>query len=337
MAKMFYTAAEAAEKLGKTEDDLKALARQGQLREFRDAGTINYKVDDIDKLVAASGGAPAAEDNAGSAMLELEPAEDDDSVAGEIMLEPVEDSGVELAPSGTDILALDKVDFDDTATGAQTPSNEGSSVPSVGVSVFDDDEGDEEADPLASTAVTDLAGLALEGSGSGSGIMDLARESDDTSLGQELLDEIYTDDIEATADMGDDTRAGLDEAMPEATGDDEDLPAEVAAVVEPAAAAPAAGLVAPAAAVTDDPASSALTAVLGVGVIVLGFGGLAAAALVQPRSGQLAQPKHDDLRRRFTGAGGGGRWPGVLFGEAVEVVAPLAWWLGVMKRRELGA
>ena len=48
MAKMFYTAAEAADKLGKTEDDLKGLARAGQLREFRDAGSINYKIEDID-------------------------------------------------------------------------------------------------------------------------------------------------------------------------------------------------------------------------------------------------------------------------------------------------
>jgi hypothetical protein len=33
--------------------------------------------------------------------------------------------------------------------------------------------------------------LSLEGVGSGSGLLDLTRESDDTSLGAELLDEIY--------------------------------------------------------------------------------------------------------------------------------------------------
>ena len=272
MAKMFYTAAEAADKLGKTEDELKGLARAGQLREFRDAGSINYKIEDIDKLAPDSGGADSGES---SAILELEPVDAADSAAGEITLEAVEDSGIDLAPSGTDILAIDKLDFDDTATGAQTPSSEGSSVPSVGVSVFDDDV-DEEADPLASTAITDLAGLALEGSGSGSGIMDLARESDDTSLGQELLDEIYTDDVEATADMGDDTRAGLDDAMPEATSEDEDA-AEVEAVAE--RVAPAAVGVAEVAGA--DPWGSAVTAVLGVGLIVLCFGGLAAASLVR--------------------------------------------------------
>jgi len=293
MAKMFYTAAEAAAKLGKTEDDLKALARQGLLREFRDAGTTNYKIEDIDKLVAKAGGAAAggATPGGSSAMLELDPDDDADSVAGEIVLEPVEDSGVELAPSGTDILALDKLDFDDTATGAQTPSSEGSSVPSVGVSVFDDDA-DEEVDPLAQTAVTDLAGMALEGSGSGSGIMDLARESDDTSLGQELLDEIYTGDVEATADMGDDTRAGLDEAMPEGTSDDEAVP-EVA--VEAAGTAGTAVGFVEAAAPVDDPWASAVTAVLGVGVVVLGFGGLAAAALVRDTVPGLVNLLNDNM------------------------------------------
>ena len=277
MAKMFYTAAEAADKLGKTEDDLKGLARAGQLREFRDAGSINYKIEDIDKLVADSGGAPDADAGGSSAMVDLEPVDAAGSAAGEITLEPVEDSGVDLAPSGTDILALDKLDFDDTATGAKSPSSEGSSVPSVGVSVFDDDV-DEEADPLASTAITDLAGLALEGSGSGSGIMDLARESDDTSLGQELLDEIYTGDVEATADMGDDTRAGLDDAMPEGTSDDE---ADDDAEAEAEAATGTAPSFAEAAAPVEDPWASSVTAVLGVGVIVLGFGGLAATALVR--------------------------------------------------------
>jgi hypothetical protein len=56
-------------------------------------------------------------------------------------------------------------------------------VPSVGVNVFDDDELDEMVDPLAQTAVIDVAGLGIEGMGSGSGILDLTRESDDTSLG----------------------------------------------------------------------------------------------------------------------------------------------------------
>ena len=64
-----------------------------------------------------------------------------------------------------------------------------------GVSVFDAEEVDA-ADPMAQTMMTEgVEGqgdeMALESVGSGSGLLDLTREADDTSLGAELLDEIY--------------------------------------------------------------------------------------------------------------------------------------------------
>jgi hypothetical protein len=48
------------------------------------------------------------------------------------------------------------------------------------------------ADPMAQTAIGSgiQDQINLEGVGSGSGLLDLTRESDDTSLGAELLDEI---------------------------------------------------------------------------------------------------------------------------------------------------
>jgi hypothetical protein len=59
-----------------------------------------------------------------------------------------------------------------------------------GVDVFQNDEV-ERVDPSAQTAIAPgLADMASEGVGSGSGLLDLTRESDDTSLGAELLDEI---------------------------------------------------------------------------------------------------------------------------------------------------
>jgi hypothetical protein len=59
-----------------------------------------------------------------------------------------------------------------------------------GVDVFQNDEV-ERVDPSAQTAIAPgLADMANEGVGSGSGLLDLTRESDDTSLGAELLDEI---------------------------------------------------------------------------------------------------------------------------------------------------
>jgi hypothetical protein len=83
----------------------------------------------------------------------------------------------------------------------------------TGISIFDADETDE-ADP---SAVTHVHGggmgvdFSTDLSSSGSGLMDLTRESDDTSLGGEaLLEDIYADD----ADTVDQTFAG------EASGDE---------------------------------------------------------------------------------------------------------------------
>lgn len=265
MAKMFYSAKEAAAKLGRSEEDLKGLVREGKLREFRDAGSVNYKVDDVDKL-ASGGGSKGKKTSPGS------------SASGEIVLEPAEDSGIALSPSASDVLSLAEVDSDDTHTGtaAMKKKKEGTVVPSVGVNVFDDDELAEHVDPLAQTAVTDVAGLGLEGIGSGSGILDLTRESDDTSLGAELLEEIYTDEDTGTVEMGEATRAGLDEAI----SDDRPEPAEVFSRAEPASVG--------ARAVTrtvveygPDAASSSLTALMAVVVIVMWFAGLAGAALTR--------------------------------------------------------
>ena len=62
-----------------------------------------------------------------------------------------------------------------------------------GVNVFGE-ESHFGADPMAATAMPGLGGsgadLNLEGVGSGSGLLDLTRESDDTSLGAEIIDEV---------------------------------------------------------------------------------------------------------------------------------------------------
>lgn len=311
MAKMFYSAKEAAEKLGKSENDLKDLVRAGKLREFRDAGTVNYKVSDVDALApkgpggaASKPAAPAparsgvvkspAGSKAGSSIASA-------SQSGEILLEPADDSGISLMPSGSDIMSLEAVDADDTAVGARAAKKKkegsmggSSSVPSVGINVFDDDELDEHVDPLAQTAVTDVAGLAMDGIGSGSGILDLTRESDDTSLGAELLEEIYTGDetIEETGgtmEMGDDTRAGLDEAV----GVKEKVVETVTKRKDKAASAMGTAISTAARTRTTsttvtqvveygpDAASTALTAAMAVAVAIMWIGGLASMALLQ--------------------------------------------------------
>ena len=62
----------------------------------------------------------------------------------------------------------------------------------TGVSVFDTDHGGEGSDQTASGEAVEEEDLGLDAVGSGSGLLDLTRESDDTSLGAELLEEVYS-------------------------------------------------------------------------------------------------------------------------------------------------
>ncbi len=101
--------------------------------------------------------------------------------------------------------------------------------------------------------------LTLESVGSGSGLLDLTRESDDTSLGAELLEEVYSSDddfVDVPA------ASGLFEAA-DASGGNEALGGEAAPVA--AAAAPAGASVA---AQAWDPSGSGLATGLCIGAFV---------------------------------------------------------------------
>ncbi len=98
-------------------------------------------------------------------------------------------------------------DFDMSDSAADSAAGRTKDDPrqATGVSVFDTGEFDT-IDPAAQTQMTsssvDDDELALESVGSGSGLLDLTRESDDTSLGAELLDEIYPG-VESDAKLSD--------------------------------------------------------------------------------------------------------------------------------------
>ena len=163
MAKMFYSLPEAAQKLGKSEDDVRQMAQNGEITEFRDGDNLIFKVDQIDLL--------AGDDDPGGTS-------DGDSMI------PLADTG--LGGSGTGMGLADS-----SAPGASGTG---------GISIFDADEV-EEADPGAVTQITDLQGsgealdaVSLESFGSGSGLMDLTRDAgDDTAAGMGgVLDDIYS-------------------------------------------------------------------------------------------------------------------------------------------------
>ncbi len=161
MAKMFYTLEEASERLGKDPEAVKAMANDGKLQQFRDRDKLMFKREQVDGMLG-----------------------NDDSFSGGSSIGiPLADPG----PDDTDAISL----ADSMASGADEMQD---SKEATGISVFDAGEV-EPADPMAQTQVTqpqiDDEELALESVGSGSGLLDLTRESDDTSLGAELLDEIY--------------------------------------------------------------------------------------------------------------------------------------------------
>jgi len=174
MAKPFYSLEEVCELLGKDADGVKALVRDGKLREFRDAGKIFFKAEDVNKLAGPSA--------AGGDEIDLEPADDE--------LPSLADPG-----GGTSVLGLAPLDDDE-----EKKEKEGTVISASGIGVFDDDELEIDADPMAKTQITEAATtdqVALEGTGSGSGLLDLTREADDTSLGAELLDDIYPGEEES--------------------------------------------------------------------------------------------------------------------------------------------
>jgi len=190
-----------------------------------------------------------------------------------LTLEPEgqEDSGIRLGTSA------DAVSLDDTATAGEDDEKEGTVVSSIGISVFDDDEVEVEADPLAQTIVSEGGeALGVDPAGSGSGLLDLTRESDDTSLGAELLDEIYPG---SEGEMGEDTRAGLEREIPEseAAATDAFTPAaeERAAPVLVGAAPVVRAAYAP------DAFSKGLTGMMFVGILVMCLAGLTTAAALQ--------------------------------------------------------
>ncbi len=71
MAGMFYSLKETAAKLGKSEDEVKQLAKDGRLREFRDGSNLLFKIDEVNALLAEG---PEAEPEA-DLNLDFEPEE----------------------------------------------------------------------------------------------------------------------------------------------------------------------------------------------------------------------------------------------------------------------
>lgn len=170
MAKMFYTLEEAAEKLAKTTDEVASMGKSGQIQEFRDRDRLMFKRQQIDLLAGGGDETETAASDAG----------EDPGMIG--LADSGEGQAVELK--------------DESVLGLEDSRD------STGIALFDADEL-EASDPSAVTHVSDTAvapmEFSLDAGSSGSGLLDLTREEDDTSLGG-VLDEIYPS--EDDAEMG---------------------------------------------------------------------------------------------------------------------------------------
>ncbi len=218
MAKMFYTLDETKSALGRNEEEIKQLTREGRLREFRDGPRLMFKADQVEQLKNELGsGSSGSGDQItlggptdSGAPIGLVDSRSGGSMGGSGLGISLADSESQLSGSGMQMQMKD-----DTALAAdlglsgsiggmpspgqgRSGSVAGGSMTGMsntgtgrgGINVFGEDSV-EHADPLAQTAISPGQDqINLDSVGSGSGLLDLTRESDDTSLGAELLDEI---------------------------------------------------------------------------------------------------------------------------------------------------
>ncbi|NQU76688.1 MAG: hypothetical protein HQ546_10285 [Planctomycetes bacterium] len=160
MAKIYYTETEASAKLNVKLEQLLLMVRQGKLHAYADGTKKMFKVAEVDKLI------------------------DGESQQSDIQLTPADLSGTH-----------DSISLADSETSASTSgSAKGDTViTSEGISIFAEEDLEiEPTDPMAKTQIAPSLDdqINLEGANTGSGLLDLTQESDDTSLGAEVLDRI---------------------------------------------------------------------------------------------------------------------------------------------------
>lgn len=170
MAKMYLSEEETCQALGVDMNGLLDLVNSRRLQMYQDGARHVYKASDVEAL------AQEASPSASSADLV--------SLAEESTIGLADDSGAGLDESDAGL---------GVAKSSAQKKKEDTVITAEGISIFDDEDLEiEEADAMAETQIAPSLDdqIALDGVGSGSGLLDLTRESDDTSLGAEVLDHI---------------------------------------------------------------------------------------------------------------------------------------------------
>ena len=161
--KMYYNEQEAAKALNITQAALTQLVTDKKLRVYADGSRKMFKAVEVEAIPPAPGPAPTEEP-----ALSL-------SDTGEIQLTPADSAN-------RDAISLD---LEEPAGGKKSDTG---AATGPGISIFDTHDLEvESADPMAKTSIAP-SDDAAEAGGSGSGLLDLTREPDDTSLGAVLED-----------------------------------------------------------------------------------------------------------------------------------------------------
>ncbi len=298
MASNYYSMQDVMEKLEKSEKEVQSLVREGKLRQYMDSGKPVFKVEDVDAL---------AEEVVG---LDLTGEQEEIGLSveesGEISLEPDDDDEADSGKDPDEIKDKDK-DKDAASEGGFGLSQMGDEtsddtrVDSIGINLLSgtDDAYKLTEDSKAETQVPDEdleeldeldADSNLESFGSGSGLLDLSLQADDTSLGAVLDDILPGGDEggEAAAEAGADDIGLMDETEELEEGSEAAKTAGDAAAPAPAPAAapPGAQMVAVA---REDPASTLYGVMMFMPVVALLLGVIAVSAAVQEVTPSLLQ------------------------------------------------
>ncbi len=246
MAKMYLSEEETCQVLGVDPTGLMELVNSRRLQMYQDGAKHVYKASDVEALAKKTS------------------------------------PGTEAPEDTTELQLADGSDVDVASPPAEGAKKDDTAITAEGISIFDDEDLQiEEADPLAETQIAPSLDdqVALDGVGSGSGLLDLTRESDDTSLGAEVLDHI---DMEGSA-LGSALGSGLGSSAGSSAGSGlgSGLGSELGSGLDTLSTAPATTTEPPAYVEAIDPAGGFFSGMLvGAAVIVLFAATAALAALM---------------------------------------------------------
>ncbi|MCK4752399.1 MAG: hypothetical protein KAS75_03060 [Planctomycetes bacterium] len=200
MAGMFYSLQETAQALGVTEDQVEEFVQQGKLREFRDGPNVLFKIDEVKSLLSDTSIIAAKQ------IVEEVDATEADTI-DETEADTIDEEEISLISEEADGGSSfgDELSDADTAMAEEGIGVLGGTGTGTDYQLTDDIMGGTSSGTGSEASLEEIEeDVNLDTFGSGSGLLDLSLQADDTSLGG-ILDEIYTPEGEegqATAGNG---------------------------------------------------------------------------------------------------------------------------------------